>query len=212
MTNMNDTSSMIGALRSLVLTNLRSYSVKVSAEHQPFTLASGGISRLYVDAKKTFLHRTMHGPVSALLLELVKLFGVVDALAGVALGGCHLASIVAARAALGSELLYNVIYIRKFPKDHGTRMAVETAWMAMGVPPRIVVLEDVISTGKTSAAACQTLVKEGYAVQGVVALLDRRVNRTDGLVLDTALQRYVPVFSVFTLDDLELSEEITRVR
>ena len=191
---------MIENRRKFVLDHLRSYSVKIAAPGEWFKLASGGKSKLYVDAKRTVLHRQIHQPLAMLLYSEIRELGHVDAVAGVVLGGCHLASIVAAYAAVRSEPLYNVVYVRKTPKDHGTGHVVEQAWT-----PRlgewVALLEDVVSTGATSRHAVGALREEGFQVAGVVALLDRRLPdaRTDAV--DGA-----PLRSVFKLEDLELSK------
>jgi orotate phosphoribosyltransferase len=200
-------------VRASVLAFIKSYSVKVSLPGDEFKLASGGKSRLYVDAKRTCLHRSMHATVAHLLLEQVRAFGVVDALAGVVLGGCHLASVVAMAASLRGDLLYDVLQVRKGPKDHGTLHRVEAPWQPR-YGQRAVLLEDVLSTGKTSAAACEALREGGYDVRGVVALIDRRLpeQRTDRLEWSPFMVRpkegehreSVPLRSVFKLEDLDL--------
>ncbi len=201
--------------RSSVLAFLKSYSVKVSLPGEEFRLASGGRSRLYIDAKRTCLHRQMHAAVAALLLEQVQAFGQVDALAGVVLGGCHLASIVAMVASLRGQCLYDVLQVRKEPKDHGTGHRVEAPWEAR-FGHRVVLVEDVLSTGRTSAGACAALTEESYEVRGVVALIDRRPfdQRSDCLFFwnhetPTNIDREkVPLRSVFKLEDFALPSDV----
>ena len=187
--------------RHFVLAHLKSYSVKVAAPGEWFTLASGGKSKLYIDAKRTVLHRQIHRPLAALLHDEIRAFGHADAVAGVALGGCHLASIVATYAAVRGEPIYSVVYVRKTPKDHGTGHVVEQAWT-----PRfgglVVLLEDVLSTGATSKHAVGALREEGFEVRGVVALLDRRSPNARTDTIEGA-----PLRSVFQLEDLELSKD-----
>lgn len=192
---------MIENHRKFVLEHLKSYSVKVAAPGEWFKLASGGKSKLYVDAKRTVLHRQIHQPLAMLLYSEIRELGHVDAVAGVVLGGCHLASIVATYAAVRGEPLYHVVYVRKTPKDHGTGHVVEQAWT-----PRlgewVVLLEDVISTGATSRHAVGALREEGFQVAGVVALLDRRAPSARADNIEGA-----PLRSVFRLEDLELSKD-----
>jgi len=184
--------------RKFVLEHLRAYSVKVAAPGESFKLASGGKSRLYVDAKRTVLHRQIHYPLAVLLHNEIRALGHVDAVAGVVLGGCHLASLVATYAAIRNEPLYNVVYVRKTPKDHGTGHVVEQAWARFG--EWVVLLEDVISTGATSKHAVGALREEGFDVRGVIALLDRRSPdaRTETI-------EGVPLRAVYRLEDLKLS-------
>ena len=185
--------------RHFVLAHLKSYSVKVAAPGEWFKLASGGKSKLYIDAKRTVLHRQIHKPLAALLHNEIRALGHVDAVAGVVLGGCHLASIVATYAAIHDQPLYNVVYVRKTPKDHGTARVVEQAWGRFG--EWVVLLEDVLSTGATSKHAVAALREEGLRVCGVVTLLDRR--SPDART--TSIEE-VPLRSVYRLEDLELSK------
>lgn len=184
--------------RKFVLEHLKTYSVKVAPPGEWFKLASGGKSKLYVDAKRTVLNRQIHQPLAALLYEEIRRFGHADAVAGVVLGGCHLASVVATYASVRSEPFYNVVFVRKTPKDHGTGHVVEQAWGRFG--EWVVLLEDVLSTGATSRHAVSALREEGFDVRGVVALLDRRAPnaRTDSI-------EGVPMRAVYRLEDLELS-------
>lgn len=192
------TTAQLVDYRHFVLAHLKSYSVKVAPPGESFKLASGGRSRLYVDAKRTVLHRQVHQPLAAILHEEVRQLGHVDAVAGAVLGGCHLASIVATYAAVRSEPLYNVVYVRKTPKDHGTGHVVEQAWGRFG--EWVVLLEDVVSTGATAKHAVSALREEGFDVRGVVALLDRRAPdaRTETI-------EGVPLRVVYRLEDLELA-------
>ena len=186
--------------RKFVLEHMKSYSVKVAAPGEWFKLASGGKSKLYLDAKRTVLHRKVHQPLAALLLHEIRALGHVDAVAGVVLGGCHLASLAATSSAVRGESLYNVVFVRKTPKDHGTGHVVEHAWSRFG--EWVVLLEDVLSTGATAKHALKALRDEGFDVRGVIALLDRRPlgTRTDAI-------EGVPLRSVYRLEDLGLSKD-----
>lgn len=182
--------------RRTVLAHLKSYSVKVAQPGHEFQLASGGKSRLYVDGKRTYLHRDMHRPLAAILTAAVRQFGHADAVAGVALGGCHLASIVAAHGGGGN---YNVAYVRKEAKDHGTKNLVEHSWCRFG--EWVVLIEDVVSTGKTAERAVAALRADGFDVRGVVAMLDRRLpaDRPDTVA-------GAPLRHLFGLEDLDLAD------
>lgn len=184
--------------RNTVLAHLKAYSVKVAQPGHEFDLASGGKSRLYVDAKRTYLHRAMHRPLGAVLLDAVRGLGHADAVAGVALGGCHLASLVAGHE--GGSGNYNVAYVRKAAKDHGTRNLVEHSWCRFG--EWVVLLEDVVSTGKTVAHAIAALRADGFVPRGVVAMLDRRPEAERAGEIEG-----VPLRHIFCLEDLGLADE-----
>lgn len=190
--------------RAAVLAHLTAYSVKIALPGDEFVLSSGAKSRLYIDAKRSTLHRSMHQPLALLLHKEVAAFGFIDAVAGVVLGGSHLASIVASSAAVRGELLYNVLCVRRAPKDHGTRHQVE-APAPSRFGERVVVLEDVLSTGASAASAIVALREAGYNVRGCVTLLDRRPALVRGSLGGIA---GVPLRALFVLEDLSLSEEI----
>jgi orotate phosphoribosyltransferase len=188
-----------------VLAHLRSYSVKIARPGEEFALASGGKSRLYIDAKRTTLHRTMHQPIARLLRQEIERLGAgIDAVAGVVLGGAHLASLAASHAP-AYDSTYSVVFVRHHEKDHGTRNRVEAAWS-----PRLgdtcVVIEDVLSTGSTMISAIAALREALFKVVGVVALVDRRPDRSR-----TDTISGVPLRHVFNVDHLELPPDITRL-
>ena len=94
-----------------------------------------------------------------------------DAVAGVELGGCPLASAVALvthQDGAGKD----AIYVRKEAKDHGSRRLLEGD-AHLPKPAKIALLEDVVTTGGSTLKAAEKLEAAGYAVVGVIALVDR---------------------------------------
>ena len=184
--------------RKLVLDLLKLYSVKIAAPGEEFKLASGATSRFYIDVKKTALHGKVHLPLATLLYdELAQgTFGPVEAVAGVALGGCHLASIVALYAATNGRTQLNVFYVRKEGKDHGTKSLVEGP--QHGPEHHVVLLEDVVTTGGSSLKAVEQLKAAHCKVEGILAVIDRRpkTERTETL-------GELPFRSLFTLADFD---------
>ena len=158
--------------RELLKSLLKLHSIKVAGPGEPeFKLASGGTSRFYLDIKKTALCSRAHLPLAALLFDaMVKEFGPTFAVAGVALGGCHLASIVALYARMKHNLEIDAVYVRSEPKDHGTGAVIERPAGA----GRTVLLEDVVTTGGSSLRAAEALRAAGFDVVGVLAIVDRR--------------------------------------
>ncbi len=139
---------------------------------EEFTLASGIKSNVYVDVKKTALYSRGSKLLAKLLYEkILENFGPVDGVAGVVLGGCHLASIVAMHSPTGMD----VIYVRKAAKDHGTQKLIERPYMLE--EDYIVILEDVVTTGSSALAAAHLLQKEGFKVLGILAVVDRRAEK-----------------------------------
>jgi orotate phosphoribosyltransferase len=84
---------------------------------------------------------------------------------------------VALTAALRG-LGWDALYVRKEPKDHGTARRVEGR---VGGARRVVLVEDVITTGGSSLAAVGALRDEGFTVLGVLALVDREEGGMDAL-------------------------------
>lgn len=142
-----------------------------------FTLSSGETSTVYIDVKKTVLHHRCHKLVAKLLWDKMlgefRRYGVIQSVAGVALGGCHLASIVAMYAPCDLD----VVYVRNSPKNHGTENLLERPHMFRD--QQIVLIEDVVTTGKSSSLAAKALEQEGYNVLGIISVVDRRTVKTN---------------------------------
>lgn len=135
-------------------------------------LASGRESDFFVDVKQTALLAEGHALIGERLLDVLRAeFAPVAAVAGVVLGGCPLASAVAARSFDRGPAI-DAIYVRKAAKDHGSRKLVEGA---DGLEPnaRVVMVEDVVTTGGSTLAAYDILRDAGLRVVGVVAVVDR---------------------------------------
>ncbi len=142
------------------------FSVKSGEE---FTLVSGQKSNVYVDVKKTAFHSQASKLLAKLLFEkMIEKWAPIDAVAGVVLGGCHLASIVSMQNPLGMD----VIYVRKEAKEHGTKNLIERPYMTPY--QSVVIVEDVVTTGASAVAAAKLLEKESFEVKGILAVVDRR--------------------------------------
>jgi len=133
-------------------------------------LASGRESDFFIDCKQTVLTAEGHALVGAIMLDaLVPLAPA--AVAGVELGGCPLASAIATVSFLRGAPL-DAIYVRKDAKDHGSRRDLEgNTQIPAGA--RVALVEDVITTGGSTLRAVEKLRAAGYAIAGVVALVDR---------------------------------------
>lgn len=155
--------------RDLLIDWLNLYSVKSGEE---FILASGQKSNVYVDVKKTAMNRMCYNLLADLLVKKIKEeFTPIEAVAGVVLGGCHLASIVA----MNYPMNINVFYVRPEGKDHGTKNLIEGPQYTE--LQHVVLLEDVITTGKSVLKAAELLRQAKFDVKGVLAVVDRRVDK-----------------------------------
>ena len=135
--------------------------VKLSPEN-PFTWASGWKSPIYCDNRKVLSYPAARKVVYEAFVEVIKKnFKDVDVIAGVATGAIAYGMMVA--EVLGLPF----VYVRPKPKDHGTGAQVEGDLPANA---RVVVVEDLISTGGSSLAAVDALQKAGANVLGMVAI------------------------------------------
>jgi orotate phosphoribosyltransferase len=130
--------------------------------NNPFTWASGWKSPIYCDNRITLSHPTVRTYIRQQLAEAIQeRFGAVGCIAGVATAGIPQGVLVA------QELGLPFIYVRSKPKDHGTGSMIEGD---LQPGKRIVVIEDLISTGKSSLQAVSALRDAGYDVAGLAAI------------------------------------------
>lgn len=129
--------------------------------NEPFTWASGWRSPIYTDNRKTLAYPEIRSFVKQELVHLVhEHFPEAVAVAGVATGA------IAQGALVAEELGMPFCYVRSKPKDHGMGNLIE------GTLPegaKVVVIEDLISTGGSSLKAVEALRQAGFDVVGMVA-------------------------------------------
>ena len=153
--------------RLLALLTERSYAKR------DVVLASGRKSNFFIDCKQTVLTAEGHALVGAQMLEALALLPKpVDAVAGVELGGCPLASAVSLVSFQKNKPL-DAVYVRKDAKEHGSKRLLEGN-NGLKKAARIAILEDVTTTGGSTLKAATKLVEAGYVVAGVIALVDRQ--------------------------------------
>jgi orotate phosphoribosyltransferase len=137
-----------------------------------FVLSSGKESDFFIDCKPAVLTAEGHALVGDALLErIASLPSHVDAVAGVELGGCPLASAVSTRSwAKGTPL--DAVYVRKSSKDHGTRKLLEGA-DSLSQGAQVVLTEDTVTTGGSTLRAVERLREAGFELAAVLAIVDR---------------------------------------
>jgi len=130
--------------------------------NNPFTWASGWKSPIYCDNRITLSHPTVRTYIRQQLTQLIQeKFGAVGCIAGVATAGIPQGVLIA------QELGLPFIYVRSKPKEHGTGSLIEGDVVT---GKRVVVIEDLISTGKSSLQAVAALREAGYQVAGLAAI------------------------------------------
>ena len=139
---------------------LKVKAIKLQPE-QPFTWASGWKSPFYCDNRKTLAFPALRTFVKLQLSRIVaELYPEADAIAGVATGA------IAQGALVADELALPFAYVRSKPKDHGMANLIEGD-LQPGM--KVVVVEDLISTGGSSLKAVEALRQHGCEVLGMVA-------------------------------------------
>jgi orotate phosphoribosyltransferase len=145
---------------------------ELSYEEREVTLASGRKSNFYFDGKQTALHSRGGLLVGKAFWQEVKQFaGPVHGVGGLTLGADPIATATSIAAALEGQGVHAFI-IRKEPKGHGTGQWLEGR---KNLPPgsRVVIVEDVTTTGGSSMKAVERAREEGLEVVGIVTLVDR---------------------------------------
>ena len=127
----------------------------------PFTWASGWKSPFYCDNRKTLSYPSLRNFVKLELSRLImENFPECDAIAGVATGA------IAQGALVADELGLPFAYVRSKAKDHGMGNLIEGE---LPEGAKVVVIEDLISTGGSSLKAVEALRAAGFEVVGMVA-------------------------------------------
>lgn len=128
----------------------------------PFTWASGWNSPIYTDNRKTLSYPEIRTFIKTELTRIVlENFADADAIAGVATGA------IAQGALVADTLALPYVYVRSTPKDHGLENLIEGN---LKPGQKVVVVEDLVSTGKSSLKAVEAIRAAGCEVVGMVAL------------------------------------------
>lgn len=133
-----------------------------------FVLSSGQKSSYYINCKPVTLHP--EGALATGRLLLAMLSPDADAVAGLTLGADPIVTAVSVVSALGDRPIPALI-VRKEAKGHGTMAYIEGPTLAEGA--NVVVLEDVVTTGKSAMQAVERLRGAGYKVDRILSLIDR---------------------------------------
>lgn len=140
---------------------LKISAIKLQPEH-PFTWASGWNSPIYTDNRKTLSYPGVRTFIKVEMCRLImENFGTPDAIAGVATGAIAMGTMVA------DDLGLPYVYVRSTPKDHGLENLIEGN---LKPGQKVVVIEDLISTGGSSLKAVEAIRAAGCEVVGMAAI------------------------------------------
>ena len=161
-----------------------------------FTLVSGQTSDIYVDGKLTTCTAEAMPLVGRAFLRKMRARNwAPDAVGGLTLGADPIAFAIA-RESVDAGRAINAFVIRKESKKHGTQRFVEGLDQTSGL--QVVILDDVCTTGGSTAQAIERAQAAGMRILGAVCLVDRQMGAAELL----EKQFGCALESVFTLSDL----------
>ena len=145
------------------------------SEKEDFTLASGRKSKHFFDMKPVMMDPECAHLLGVLIHDQIENIGQIDAVGGLELGAVPLTGIAIAKAGRGSPL--KGFIVRKEPKGRGGRKTgnppgIEGSSLENG--NRIVLLEDVTTTGGSALKAAKRLIGMGCDVASCITILDRQ--------------------------------------
>jgi orotate phosphoribosyltransferase len=157
---------------------LLSFLAERSARRGQFTLASGRQSTLYIDARLTTMSPDGLALIGPLALGRIRDAGwTVDAVGGLTLGADPV-SYAIAYASADTDTPLRAFTVRKEAKAHGTGRLIEGPFRE---GDRVVVIEDVITTGGSALRAVEAIRAARGEVVGVLALVDREEGGRESL-------------------------------
>ena len=168
------TSTTVEQARERLIERIRDLAYLYS-EKEDFTLASGRKSKHFFDMKPVMMDPECAHLLGVLIHYQIETIGQVDAVGGLELGAVPLTGIAIAKAGRGSPL--KGFIVRKESKGRGGRKTgnppgIEGSSLESG--HRIVLLEDVTTTGGSALKAAQRLIEMGCDVASCITILDRQ--------------------------------------
>ncbi len=171
----------------------------------PFTWASGWKSPIYCDNRKTLSYTEIRDMIKLEFAKIIEeTYPAVDLIAGVATGAIAIAAIVA------DHLDLPFIYVRSTPKGHGLENMIEGD---VNAGKNVVVIEDLISTGKSSLNAVEVLRNAGCEIMGMIAIFTyefqiAKSNFNKANVELTTLSNYTTLLSTALHSNLILQSDL----
>jgi orotate phosphoribosyltransferase len=170
-----------------------------------FTLASGAKSDYYVDCRLTTLHAEGGRLTGHAILELLEAHNIeADAVGGLTMGADPIVSNVATASAWRAQSnpsapLIQGFLVRKAAKDHGTGRRIE-GFCKPGA--RVVVVDDVCTTGGSTINAIEAVREAGMSVAAVVCIVERE--EAKGRPAVEAAAQNAPFLQLFTANQVKV--------
>lgn len=185
------------------LCSLRDVLLRKSIQFGRFTLASGQISDIYVDAKLTTCSAEAMPLVGRVFLRKIHARGwFPQAVGGLTLGADPIAfSIARESLTLSPESTVDAFIVRKETKKHGMGRYIEGLASTEGVS--VVIIDDVCTSGGSTVLALEKALAAGMRVLGAICLVDREAGAAELIERDFHCQ----LESVFKLSDLRPASE-----
>jgi len=178
----------LNSLKERLLTILK----KDAFFRQKIILSSGKESDFYIDARLVTLTAEGAFLAASIMLELIKGLNV-DAIGGPTLGADPIVGAISVLSYQAQKPL-NTFIIRKAPKLHGRMKHMEGPELKAGV--RVVLIDDVATTGKSLVDAVEKLRQDGVSVLKAMVLIDRQEGAAESLA-----QHDCPLISIFNSSD-----------
>lgn len=157
--------------------------IKLSPQ-QPFTWASGWKSPIYCDNRKALSFPLIRDLIKSEMCSIIfEKFPEADVLAGVATAG------IAWGAMAADQLKLPYVYVRPKPKEHGLGNQIEGS-LTKGC--KVVVIEDLVSTGKSSLEVCDVLKAAEVKIIGMVSIFNYGFGEAEAALINAA----IPYFSI----------------
>ena len=182
---------------------LLSLLARISFKLGQFTLSSGGTSDYYIDCRTTTLHAEGGRLTGHAILELLETNHIeAEAVGGLTMGADPIVSNVATASAWRAQsnpaapLLHGFL-VRKAEKTHGTGRRIE-GFCQQGA--RVVIVDDVCTTGASTINAIEAAAEAGMVVAAVVCIVERE--EAGGRPAVVAAAKSAPFLSLFTAKDV----------
>lgn len=158
-------------------------------------LTSGKTASYYVDAKRTILRQPWFAALGALVAAEARRVGA-TAVGGMTMGADPVACAALAGMGAGGGEAAKAFFVRKEAKQHGLARRVEGPLLT--ADDRLLVVEDVVTTGGSTIKALAALREEGRRIAGVLTVLDRRAGGAEAI----AAAAGVPLTALVTIDEI----------